>query len=138
MELHGQAPTYPQAWSPKNIPTYAKASVGHPPPREIRRSIADSSPRWLLPKSRIPPRPWPWSPATGMNYPAARNGGGSAEKGSKTDRWVEKSTCLFTTILKISLYTFGVGIAASTAMALIFEIFSSTKACILAICSSFR
>jgi len=30
-----------QAWSPKTIPTYAKASVGHPPVSEIRRSMID-------------------------------------------------------------------------------------------------
>jgi len=28
-------------WSPKTIPTYAKASVGHPPMSEIRRSMID-------------------------------------------------------------------------------------------------
>jgi hypothetical protein len=28
-----------QAWPPKTIPTYAKASVGHPPMSEIRRSV---------------------------------------------------------------------------------------------------
>jgi len=30
-------------WSPKTIPTFAKASVGHPPVSEIRRSVADPS-----------------------------------------------------------------------------------------------
>jgi hypothetical protein len=30
-------------WSPTNIPTYAKASVGHPPVGEIRRSTAGMS-----------------------------------------------------------------------------------------------
>jgi hypothetical protein len=33
-----------QAWSPKTIPTYAKASVGHPPVSEIRRSF--NTPAW--------------------------------------------------------------------------------------------
>jgi len=35
--LHGA----PRAslWSPKTVPTYAKASVGHPPMSEIRRSL---------------------------------------------------------------------------------------------------
>jgi len=28
-------------WSPKAIPTYAKASVGHPPVSEIRQSMID-------------------------------------------------------------------------------------------------
>ena len=28
-------------WSPKTIPTYARASVGHPPVSEIRRSMID-------------------------------------------------------------------------------------------------
>jgi len=28
-------------WSPKTIPTYAKASVGHPPVSETRRSMID-------------------------------------------------------------------------------------------------
>jgi len=28
-------------WFPKTIPTYAKASVGHPPVSEIRRSMID-------------------------------------------------------------------------------------------------
>jgi len=39
--LHGA----PRAslWSPKTIPTYAKASVGHPPVSKIRRSMVDPS-----------------------------------------------------------------------------------------------
>jgi len=38
MEPHGQNP-----WSPKTIPTYAKASAGYPPVSEIRRSINTSA-----------------------------------------------------------------------------------------------
>ena len=43
MEPHGQA-RGPQ----KTIPTYAKASVGHPPVSEIRRSMADPSLKGFL------------------------------------------------------------------------------------------
>ena len=44
-------------WSPKTIPTYAKASVGHPPVSEIRRSMVDPSLKGSYPELRIPPRP---------------------------------------------------------------------------------
>ncbi len=31
-----------QAWFPKTVPTYAEATVGHPPISEIRRSMTES------------------------------------------------------------------------------------------------
>ena len=43
MEPHGQA-----RGPPKTIPTYAKASVGHPPVSEIRRRMADPSLKGFL------------------------------------------------------------------------------------------
>jgi hypothetical protein len=45
--IHNGAPRA-SPWSPKAIPTYAKASVGHPPVSEIRRSMADPSLKGLL------------------------------------------------------------------------------------------
>ena len=41
LEPHGAPRASP--WSPKTVPTYAKASVGHPPVSEIRRSLVDPS-----------------------------------------------------------------------------------------------
>jgi hypothetical protein len=46
--LHTEVRFGTQAWSPKTIPTYAKASVGHPPVSEIRQSMADPSLKGFL------------------------------------------------------------------------------------------
>ena len=63
----------------------------------------------------------------------------------KTPRWISSGVFSFQCRKRndsslVSAYDFHlrVGTGASTAMALIFCIFSSTKACILAICSAFR
>ena len=40
--IHNGAPRA-SPWSPKAIPTYAKASVGHPPVSEIRRNMVQGS-----------------------------------------------------------------------------------------------